>query len=326
MHKRLAFTLVELLVVVAIIAILMSLLLPSLGRAKDLTKQTVCAVNTRSLGQAENLFAQDHQNFVQPVSNDFPAGAWVSAADPGHTRWAYWPGNQSANDGSGCAKDWASALMPYVGGYSETMSVSFVGNQFNQSKIFICPSDINQVSTPDGLPLGYRIYNNVLNGAGPYYAVSYGINADITALTQTSGAAGTIGFGRFGGYPGNPTDAMNVTGGPPSQGVGWGGPMGAKLQLVARPSETLLFADCGTRPWNGYMTAPLDYNDSLYYTTNFSNFRDLGSIYNPSNNIYWIAPRIPTDRHRQNINVAFCDGHSETVTPNNFGRVLISPW
>jgi prepilin-type N-terminal cleavage/methylation domain-containing protein/prepilin-type processing-associated H-X9-DG protein len=57
------FTLVELIVVVAIIALLASLLLPGLARAKDLAKTTSCKNNLRQLGIALNLYTLDHERF-----------------------------------------------------------------------------------------------------------------------------------------------------------------------------------------------------------------------------------------------------------------------
>lgn len=50
------FTLVELLVVVAIIALLVSILLPALGRAKELTKRTICASNLSGIGKGIMLY------------------------------------------------------------------------------------------------------------------------------------------------------------------------------------------------------------------------------------------------------------------------------
>lgn len=61
-RKHHGFTLVELLVVVAIIALLVSILLPTLSRAKELTKRTICGTNLSGAAKSLYIYANDYDD------------------------------------------------------------------------------------------------------------------------------------------------------------------------------------------------------------------------------------------------------------------------
>src|SRR5262249_41137287 len=88
-HRRTAwaFTLVELLVVIGIIALLISILLPVLGSARKAAQSTKCLAALRNIGQAFSLYANDNKN-VWPVvrhhANGTDASFGLSARDD---RW-----------------------------------------------------------------------------------------------------------------------------------------------------------------------------------------------------------------------------------------------
>ncbi|MEP0844454.1 MAG: prepilin-type N-terminal cleavage/methylation domain-containing protein [Phycisphaerae bacterium] len=62
--QRRGFTLIEVLVVVAIIALLISILLPSLKRAKEVSRRTVCLSNLHQMGVGMVPYAQDHKGLL----------------------------------------------------------------------------------------------------------------------------------------------------------------------------------------------------------------------------------------------------------------------
>jgi prepilin-type N-terminal cleavage/methylation domain-containing protein len=75
-NRRKGFTLIELLVVVAIIALLISILLPSLSRARELAKRTVCGSNMSGVGKALMIYANDNVEWLPNhfYQTTFPTG------------------------------------------------------------------------------------------------------------------------------------------------------------------------------------------------------------------------------------------------------------
>jgi len=80
-----AFTLVELIIVIAVIAVLMSILIPILHTAREQTREVMCGSNLKQLSLALTTYAQDNETFPQGF-DDFsyffiaPPGGYVGNA------------------------------------------------------------------------------------------------------------------------------------------------------------------------------------------------------------------------------------------------------
>lgn len=68
MRRHYAFTLIELLIVIAIIAILAAILFPAFAQAREKARQTACASNTRQLSYGVLMYAQDYDETLVPTA------------------------------------------------------------------------------------------------------------------------------------------------------------------------------------------------------------------------------------------------------------------
>ena len=320
-HPRLpgGFTLVELLVVIGIIALLISILLPALQKARAAGDTVKCLSNARQLAIA-SIMMQSEKGHLQTTSDDKPA----QSADPSRTKWLY------VDDGSGNAvvADWASALLPYL---SSSKKGPITGND-EIPEVFTCPSDIHRFDDPAGYYPGNNFFPTLSGGAfvTDYARISYGINVDITSIKDQQPGSPTRGQTVH-----NDGAAIGVVDGP---GTNYGtarigDAMEARLDRVQKPTEVVLFADCGVRPYMG--GSQLDRSDSLNITSNYMVYNGgdadkwgtLGGVMQTP----WLKGRYPKIRHgdekrNPKINIAFADGHGETVLFSDFDRIRVSPY
>jgi len=128
-HLR-AFTIIELLIVIAIISILAAILFPVFAQVREKARQTSCASNLKQIGLAALMYDQDYDDTVVP----YEIGADV------HNSYVTWWGTQKG----------APAVYEMRGGLLEPYMKS--------SPIQACPSFDPAISTKVGLTgYGYNV-------------------------------------------------------------------------------------------------------------------------------------------------------------------------
>ena len=141
MKKLKGFTLIELLVVISIISLLLSILMPSLQKAKEMARRVVCSNNLRTIGLCNEIYAFEYNGWLVPFND--------------HTLPGYkttWIANQAFRE---------------IMNTNSKKSVAVIGgngasSQFSVPAEYLCPSD--------------RISNDQANAYNNVVLLSYGYN------------------------------------------------------------------------------------------------------------------------------------------------------
>ncbi|MCP4258607.1 MAG: prepilin-type N-terminal cleavage/methylation domain-containing protein [Planctomycetes bacterium] len=132
-----AFTLIELLMVIAIVALLIAILIPALSRAKGKAEEVVCLNNLKQLQICAKLYSQDYDFFLPPNRN------------------VYYINTMGPSEGFDPNLTWCAGLAPF----DTTTENIERGKLFSYNKstdIYRCPSDKSRVRTEGGKFLNIR--------------------------------------------------------------------------------------------------------------------------------------------------------------------------
>ncbi len=94
--KKTGFTLMELLVVIAVLGALLVMLLPALSRTRKQATAVACLANQRSFIQAWRMYAGDH-NETMVVGCTYPESWWGQTQPDGQAAWCKEPGEFNEN-------------------------------------------------------------------------------------------------------------------------------------------------------------------------------------------------------------------------------------
>ncbi len=196
---RLAFTLVELLVVIGVIAVLIGLMLPALKVAREMSRGVVCLSNLRQFAQAATAYTLNYSGYFPPSdytgedATSFYGYKWdfTLKQDKATSVRSIIPGLLWANRGDGKVHQ-----CPSFSGRSNTLMDPYTGYNYNYSfigkgtagTVFHPPARLVQVRSPA---------QTAIFGDGQY---ATGANKHMRSPlpsafdTFTGRAAGTQGF------------------------------------------------------------------------------------------------------------------------------------
>lgn len=279
------FTLIEVLVVVAIIALLAAILLPTLRAARQQARRVTCLSNMSNLPKAVESFALEHHGFAQLIGQQ---DEWETI-DKGYSKYDYQTGYF---DQSG---QW---LKPWVNAYAKHLNIrsleraedyfeqtyhedpSYFFEKFGKHDIFVCPADedlVNDVWSPLRTP-----------EVGVYGVISYSANEDVFGVTNPEGDdKGDDGEGKP-WKEGKPETGRRLEG---------------RMDKIFQPSTVALFCDGGNE------------DDKEEPALLISNKTTINGPYLENYERAW--NRLPHFRHSEKggLAVAFADGSGRYIKP-----------
>ena len=293
--NRYAFTLIELLMIIAIIGLLISLLLPAIQAAREMARRMHCTNNLKQFGLALNT--------CEAATRKYPSGGW------GY-RWYVEP----QRDGKAQPGGWPFALLPYV---EQTQLFDLVENSPDSEKqerlttlvttpvpLFYCTSRRAaslypwQNATPEGRPI------NLWKVPDPVAKSDYAINGgDNDPGYEPKNIPNSLAIGDHRDFPWPDFSQAN--------GICYFRSDVSSSQVSDGLSNTYAFGEKWTRIFlTGY-----DHGDD---TSHYSGF-------DKDNTRWTLLPPVPDDDHTQSwdqfgsvhpgiCNFVFCDGAVRSIS------------
>jgi len=278
--RRIGFTLVELLVVIGIIAVLISLLLPALNKARQSGQTLSCLANLRQIGMGITMYAGDNQGMLPPG------------------QWPNW------GDGSSDQVLWYTLINPYMGGkgnswyttgcaYAAGTSVPTADQiPVNLSPVFICAGA--------NISAGYEHYS-----CNPVIMPAQGnINAQNYGKGNGTSAGGMPMPQKLNNARVSCNIALAMDGAQllPDQGG-----------MTGYASAVATAMDYDNTSWALHYTTPMSSNPGTYNRVIPWEYNYDGDVWEPQGDIRW------RHQNNTAVNLVFADGHADTaVDQTNF--------
>ncbi len=246
LSREKGFTLVELLVVIGIIAVLISVLLPALSKAREAGRRTACASNLRQIILAHQMYLNDFKDYTPALANfNFAAQAGNFSTHPEILNFL--------NRYVGVQGEYPAGVTTYTGG-------PIAWNlHYNTPKVLQCPS-APRLYQSNGY-IGPRSMYTYYTGSAVDVRVKFRKWA-ILGKKKVAGVNNLIGSGGAAVFADRVQDVGDTNSGPRSETNHWKANVAAGGNVASTD---------GSVRWHSYIpvSASITGNNDLYvYTSN----------------------------------------------------------